>query len=76
MATRSRLEHQQYARDKIQTSQIINRLNKHTLSEEGDIMTSSQVLAAKILLNKVIPDEKYIELVADLKGSLNHKMSF
>lgn len=67
MAVRSRLEHDELTRKKIQASQIINRLNKHVLSEDGDLMSTSQVKAAQVLLNKVIPDLKTIDMVADIK---------
>jgi hypothetical protein len=45
----------QKTRDKIQCSQLINRLNKHALSDE-EIMTASQIRAAEILLKKKLPD--------------------
>lgn len=40
---------------------LINRLTEHALSET-DIMSASQVNAAKILIGKVIPDVKQTEL--------------
>jgi len=39
---------------------IIKRMVEHTLSDH-DVMTTSQVNAAKILLAKVLPDMKAIE---------------
>ncbi len=45
-------------REKIQGSQIINRLQKHI---KNDCMTSSQVNAAKVLLAKIIPDLKSVD---------------
>jgi len=73
MAVRSRLEHDELTRKKIQSTQIVNRLNKHVLSEDGDLMTTSQVNAAKILLNKVIPDLSNIDINAnvDVDGEIH-----
>ena len=47
--------HDEKTRQKIQTTQIVNRLTSHVLAEE-DIMSSSQVRAAEILLRKTLPD--------------------
>lgn len=55
MATRKNTRIDQKSREKIQASQLINRLNKHALSDE-EIMTSSQIRAAEILLKKTLPD--------------------
>ena len=55
MAARKNTRLDQKSRDKIQASQLINRLNKHALSDE-EIMTSSQIRAAEILLKKTLPD--------------------
>ena len=52
MAARLRKLHQEDVRRKIQASQIINRLEKHILSD--DEMSASQVSAAKLLLDKAI----------------------
>ena len=47
-------EHDERTRAKIQTSQIINRLNSFI---KGDVeMTNTQVRAAEILLKKSLPD--------------------
>ncbi len=70
MAVRSRLEHDELTRKKIQSTQIVNRLNKHVLSEDGDLMTTSQVNAAKVLLNKIIPDLSSVDLVGQVDTSL------
>ena len=55
MAARKNTRIDQKSRDKIQCSQLINRLNKHALSDE-EIMTASQIRAAEILLKKKLPD--------------------
>lgn len=49
------------ARRKIQTTQLINRLTKHALSDEP-IMDSSQVKACETLLRKSVPDLQAIAL--------------
>lgn len=52
MAARLRATHQNDVRLKIQATQLINRLQAHA---DGEIdLTSSQVQAAKILLDKSI----------------------
>ena len=57
-------------REKIKTGAILTRMNKHTLNEDGDIMTPSQVKAAEILLRKVLPDLKAIELSGEGGGAI------
>lgn len=57
MAIRKHLTHDQKTREKIQTSQIINRLTKHILSnDEKGLMSTSQVTAALGLIKKTLPD--------------------
>lgn len=54
MAARLRLKHQDEVRAKIQTSQLINRLQDHTAGKCN--MSQTQVRAAEILLKKAMPD--------------------
>ena len=57
MATRLSPKHDAHTRNKIQTSQLVNRLNKFALDEENRVvMSSDQVRAALGLLRKTIPD--------------------
>ena len=50
-------KHDQHTRDKIQTSQLVTRLNSFALDTKNSIpMTSDQVRAALGLLKKTIPD--------------------
>ena len=57
MAARLNPKHDQRSRDKIQTSQLINRLNAFALDTTDSIrMSSDQVRAALGLLRKTIPD--------------------
>jgi len=51
---RKKLSHDDKTREKIRTSQIINRLEKHIFGEVE--LTTSQVQAAKVLLGKTLPD--------------------
>ena len=72
MATRFSKEHDQKTRLKIQTSQILNRLQNHVLThpEEEDFkkkfMHPSQVNAALGLLKKTLPD------ITQIEGSIKH----
>ncbi len=52
-------EHDERTRAKIQTSQIINRLEKHVKGEVK--MTATQVRAADILLRKTLPDLQSVQ---------------
>jgi hypothetical protein len=57
-------------RAKIKTGNILTRMNKHTLNEDGDIMTPSQVKAAEILLRKMLPDLKAVEMTGEGGGPI------
>jgi len=61
--------HDQKTRDKIQASQIVNRLQKHIDADE-EIMTPSQVNAALGLLKKTLPDLKQVELSGGLETTV------
>lgn len=72
MAVRKHLTHDQKTRDKIRTSQLINRLEKFVLSErdenECDVQLSpAQVSAALGLIKKTLPD------LAQVDGNMTHK---
>lgn len=54
MAARKQLFHPTEVRQKIQASQLINRLQSHAFGEVE--MTPTQLKAAEILLKKSIPD--------------------
>lgn len=57
-------------REKIKTGAILTRMNKHTLNEDGDVMTPSQVKAAEILLRKMLPDLKAVEMTGEGGGPI------
>jgi hypothetical protein len=68
MAARKHLYHPEEVREKIKTSQLVNRLNKYI---NGKIhMEKSQVTAALGLLKKTLPDLSSIE--ATHKGDPAH----
>lgn len=55
--------HAQKTREKIQASQVVNRLIKHVLGELE--LSPTQVTAACKLMNKTIPDLKSLEISGD-----------
>lgn len=63
MAIRKKLNHDDRTREKIQTSQLVNRLTNHILNNAE--MSSTQIRAAEILLNKTLPNlasiDSYVE---------------
>lgn len=63
-ARKSRIQHDEYTRKKIQTTQLINRLTAHALGEVE--MTSSQVRAAEVLIKKTLPDLTAATIEADV----------
>lgn len=63
MATRKILSHDTQTREKIRTSQLINRLEKHAFGEIE--LTQTQVRAIEILIKKTLPDLASIEHTGD-----------
>ena len=55
------------ARKKIQTTQLINRLQNHALGKVE--MTPTQVKAVEVLLRKSVPDLSTVALGGDHDGS-------
>ncbi len=67
MAARIRdIKHDERTREKIQTSQLINRLMAHAFGTVE--MTPTQVRAAEIVLRKSLPDLAMVEH----KGAIEH----
>ncbi len=62
-------EHDARTRSKIQTSQLINRLNDYAFGKCE--MTRGQVKAAEILLKKALPDLSAITLDGDINHSVD-----
>jgi phage repressor protein C with HTH and peptisase S24 domain len=72
MAARLNTRHQETVRDKIQASQLINRLQDHAL---GDLeLSASQIKAIEVLLRKSIPDLSAVQVSGDSESPLAHKI--
>ena len=72
MAARITRQHDEMTRRKIQTSQLINRLNNHAVGKCD--MTNTQVRAAEVLLKKVLPDLQALQHSGDPDKPLVHKV--
>ncbi len=70
MAARKNTAHLQRTRDKIQTSQLITRLQNHALNKLSKPMTRDQIRAAEILLNKTLPNLQAMQLDVEMDGKL------
>lgn len=70
MAKRKRLFHPQEIKDKIQTSQLINRLQKNALSDK-EFMTPGQIASANSLLDRVVPKLKAIDHSGEVSVNVN-----
>ena len=66
MARKNNLACADNTREKIKVGMLLKRLADH-IHSDGDLMTSSQVNAAKILLGKTLPDLSSI----DMKGQVD-----
>lgn len=66
MAARLRKSHQDDVRTKIQTSQLINRLNDHALGKVD--LSPTQVRAIEVLIKKTLPDLSQVQM--DVEGEL------
>lgn len=69
MAARKQRWHPDEVRKRIQASQLINRLVAHAISDVP-LMDNSQVSAARVLLNKVLPDLQSMSLGSDSESPL------
>lgn len=66
MAARIRKTHQDEVRAKIQTSNLITRVQKYANGELSDEdISPNRLNAIKLLLNKSLPDLQSIELTGD-----------
>lgn len=66
--------HSEETRQKIQGALIVKRLQDHVMAKE-DLMSTSQVNAAKVLLNKIIPDLAAVQLSGDPDAPLQMKVT-
>lgn len=72
MAARKHLSHDQRTREKIQTSQLINRLEKHAL---GDLdLSATQIKAIEVLIRKTLPDLSSVQLTGEGGGAVVHRI--
>jgi hypothetical protein len=74
MAARIRKKHQEETRARIQTSQLINRLQNHALGTEVDELKQSQLRAIEILLKKSLPDLQSTEITGDSDSPMQLKI--
>ena len=64
MAARSvKIRHDEETRAKIQTSQLLNRLNDHVFSDTD--ISQTQMKAIEILLRKTLPDLAAVQISGD-----------
>lgn len=64
MAARTRkVKHDDFTRERIRTTQLVNRLEKHALGEIA--MEPTQVRAIEVLLRKSLPDLSNVQLSGD-----------
>jgi hypothetical protein len=66
MAARLRKTHQEDVRAKIQASYYVTQLHKHIIGEKE--MSESQIRAAKILLDKSLPNLSDVKLETGSQG--------
>ncbi len=74
MAARTRRpNHTDSCREKIQASQLINRLQDHALN--GTALEKSQIDAIKILLSKTLPDLQAVSHSGDEDNPIAHSVT-
>lgn len=73
MAARLNPRHDDEARKKIQTSQLINRLQGDALGEIE--LTDGQRASIKILLGKSLPDLQSVELTGDPEKPIENNVT-
>jgi len=81
MAARTNPKHDQATRDKIKTSQLVNRLNAFALSEpgsQGEVvdMSRDQITVALGLLKKTLPDISSVEISGDPDAPVKHEFAW
>ena len=71
MAARKKPFHPDEIRKKIQTSQLINRLQSHVNAPiDEPVLSKTQIQAINILLRKVVPDLSTVTLKGDADNPL------
>lgn len=72
--SKNKKKHQEETRARIQTSQLINRLQNHALGTEVDELKQSQLRAIEILLKKSLPDLQSTEITGDSDAPMQLKI--
>lgn len=75
MAERLNRRHQESVREKIKTSQILNRLTNHALGSLKKPMDATQVSAALGVLRKALPDLTATEHSGDMTLTHEQKLA-
>lgn len=71
MAANKRRYQTEKTREKIRTTQIVNRLNKFV---DGEVeMTPAQVTAAKILLDKTLPNLSQADVTTNIEDTRSYE---
>lgn len=68
MAARLNKRHQDFVRDKIQASQLINVLQNHALGLTEQELSPTRLKAIEILLKKSVPDLSQVALTGENGG--------
>lgn len=68
MAARMRKLHQDDVRAKIQTSQLVNRLESHALGTVE--LSATQIKAIEVLIRKTLPDLSAVEMTGEDGGPI------
>lgn len=68
MAARLNKRHQDFVRDKIQASQLINVLQNHALGKDDKELSPTRLKAIEILLKKSVPDLSQVALTGENGG--------
>ena len=63
-----------HVRDIIKAEELVKKLQDSILVEDTPALSAAEVGGIKVLLNKVIPDLKGVEVTGDLTGSIEHKL--
>lgn len=75
MAERHDRLHSERVRKRIQTSQLINRLQDNALASD-ELMTAGQIRSAEVLLRKAVPDLSAVNVEPDDEGKLQPTVSW
>lgn len=72
MAARKQLFHHEEVKEKIKTSQLINRLQNNALADV-EFLTAGQIASINSLIDRVIPKLKAIEHSGEIDSSITFK---